>query len=466
MNDDRIQILAKLNNEGNYDGIIQFVLPISLKYPNDIKARYCLAMAYIAKGDRTNGIKHLQNIISQPLNNKKDKLHRLFVNQVILQIVEIAELSLHMGDVLGKNTLQMVRDVKKFGHKFGEKDLELSAENILKRWIHRNSANEQIIAFIPDSPLTLQVEPTNACNLNCTMCPRSKITRKLGFMDPKIFDEMLSGWQNRVLVKQVRHLIFGTTIPILKRGSIKLFFMGEPLLHKQLDKLIESGNRAGCNVGIQTNGTALINKEVRERLIMAQPSVIGISLDGIGEMSYQSVRQGARWQDICKGLEELHKERKEMNLEKKILILISSIIPEWNQTSLERAQGFLEPIRSFVDKIGFVPLSRERDPEFYNESGEITLYPQQPRVGLSKMQPLCTEPFTKLNVLWDGSITPCCYDINCDMPLGHIKDGIDNVWKSSKVKELHDTLLNQDFMKYPLCSACMGKQNVNFTLLF
>ena len=74
----------------------------------------------------------------------------------------------------------------------------------------------------------------------------------------------------------------------------------------------------------------------------------------------------------------------------------------------------------------------------------------------SKLQPLCVEPLTKLNVLWDGSITPCCYDIDCEMPLGHIKDGIDNIWKSSKVKELQEALLNQDFMKYPLCSACMS----------
>lgn len=461
MKNDMMQILSKLNNDKNYEGIIQVTLPISIEHPNDIKARYCLAMAYIAKGDRTNGLKHLQNIIAQPLRAKKeDKLHRLFINRVKLQIVEIAELSLHMGDVLGKNTLQMVRDVKNFGHKFREKDLEHSAENILKRWIHLNSSKQPIVALIPDSPLTLQVEPTNLCNLSCTMCPRSKMTRKLGFMDPKIFDEMLDGWKNRVFVKQIRHLIFGATLPVLKRGSIKLFFMGEPLVHNQLEKLIESGNRAGCNVGIQTNGTALINKEVRERLLIAKPSVISISLDGISEMSYQSVRQGALWLDIGKGLEELHKERREMNLEKKILILVSSIIPEWNQSSLERAQRFLEPIRPFVDQIGFVPLSRERDPEFYNEDGEITLYTKQSIASESKLQPICVEPFTKLNVLWDGSITPCCYDIDCEMPLGHINDGIDNVWKSSIVKELQDALLNNDFKKFPLCSACMGNNKM------
>ncbi|MDR2006797.1 MAG: SPASM domain-containing protein, partial [Acidaminococcales bacterium] len=112
--------------------------------------------------------------------------------------------------------------------------------------------------------------------------------------------------------------------------------------------------------------------------------------------------------------------------------------------------------RPFADKIGFIPLSRERNPEFYNEDGGIALYSRQPIAGAAKPEPLCTEPFTKLNVLWDGSVTPCCYDIDGAMPLGHIKDGIDNVWKSGKAKELREALLNHDFNKYPLCSACMG----------
>ncbi len=461
MKDNVMKVLSKLNSEENYESIIELTSLILIEHPEDIKVHYCLAMAYITKGDRTNGLKHLQNLITQSLStNKENKLHRLFINRIILQTVEITELSLHGGDVLGKNTIQMVKEVKHYAHKLGEKNLEQSAENILKRWIHINSSNQPIVALIPDSPLTLQVEPTNACNLNCTMCPRSKMTRKVGFMDTAIFDEILGEWKNRVLVKQIQHLIFGTTFPIIKRGSIKLFFMGEPLIHNQLDKLIESGKRAGCTVGIQTNGIALINKEVRQKLLSAKPSVIGISLDGINEMSYQSVRQGAHLLDICKGLEGLHKEREEMNLHRKIWIMISSIIPEWNQTSLERAQRFLEPIRPFVDHIGFIPLSRERDPQFYDENGKITLYRKQPIASISKLQPLCVEPFTKLNVLWDGSITPCCYDIDCDMLLGQVKDGIDTIWKSNKVKELQYALLNQDIKKYHLCSVCMGNNKM------
>ena len=34
-----------------------------------------------------------------------------------------------------------------------------------------------------DFPLVLNIEPTNACNLNCYICPRSRSLRKEGYMD-------------------------------------------------------------------------------------------------------------------------------------------------------------------------------------------------------------------------------------------------------------------------------------------
>lgn len=462
MKDATMNILSKLNSEGNYREIIRLISPILIENPEDIKTQYCLAMAYVASGDKSKGLKHLQNLISKSLNtNKESKLHKLFVSQVIVQTAELTELSLHGGDTLGANTLQMVKEVKHYAHKLGDSNLEVSAENILRRWIHKNSSNHSIVTLIEDSPLTLQIEPTNACNLNCTMCPRSKMTRKIGFMDTAIFEEMLGGWKNKLIIKNLQHLIFKNTFSIIKRGSLKLFFMGEPLLHSQLDKLVEMGNLAGCTVGIQTNGIELINKAVRQKLLSAKPSVIGISLDGINTMSYEAVRQGSNWMAICNGLKQLYMEREEMNLHKKIWLMISSIIPKWDQPSLERAQRFLEPIRPFVDHIGFIPLSCERDPKFYDENGNIKLYNKQPINKVSALHPLCAEPFTKLNVLWNGSITPCCYDIDGDMLLGHIKDGIDNVWKSRKVRELQDALLNKAVEKYPLCSACMSNKYSN-----
>jgi radical SAM protein with 4Fe4S-binding SPASM domain len=153
-------------------------------------------------------------------------------------------------------------------------------------------------------------------------------------------------------------------------------------------------------------------------------------------------------------LELLSREREEMGLNKKILITVSSIIPKWNQDSLERSQKFLDSIREFVDYIGFVPLNCERDTEFFNEKGELVAYDKQSDINYNTTGSFCSEPFTKLNVLWDGTVTACCYDIDGKMLLGHVSQGIDNIWRSSKMSELQNSLLNQDYSPYSLCSKC------------
>jgi MoaA/NifB/PqqE/SkfB family radical SAM enzyme len=456
MTNDLVKVLAKLNLEENYEGIIQYTLPIIVEHPEDYSALYCLGMAYVGRGDKSKGLKYLQILINKSLVICENNENKLFINRVKVQVVEITEISLHGGDKLGEKTIQMIIDIHKFGQEIGDKDLIKSTEEILKKWYHKRPLKTPIISLIPDSPFTLQVEPTNTCNLNCTMCPRTKMNRKIGFMEPSIFDEMLDSWKNKFSTKEIKHLIFETIILLIHRGSLKLFFMGESLLHPELNRLIESGNDKGCKVGLQTNGVLLQHDEIRRKLLRAKPGVIGISLDGIDSTSYESVRQGSRWEQVYKGIQLLHKERHEMGLDKKIWIMVSSIIPEWNQTSLERAEKFLSPIRPFVDHLGFIPLSRERDPKFYNENGDIILYSKETIIIPPNFDPLCIEPLTKLNVLWDGTVTACCYDIDGDMPIGHVSEGIDNIWNGDKIHKLQQALLNRETKMYPLCSACMG----------
>jgi radical SAM protein with 4Fe4S-binding SPASM domain len=446
--------LRIFNFEGSYEKIIKCIMPVVADNPKDYKALYCIGMAYIAEGDRIKGLKYLQQLISIWNNIVVDKNSMLFINRVKAQVVEISEIYLHSGDTLGDETINTIRDINKLARKNSDKELFASTEGILKRWYHKLPSKRPIIAQISELPLILQVEPTNLCNLKCTMCPRSSMTRELGYMDIHMFSEMLYSWENRCAVIPIKHLIFGTNILLTHRGSLKLFFMGEPMLHPQLNKLIEIGNSAGCKVGLQTNGSMLDKEDIRKKMLSAAPAVIGVSLDGIDPTSYESVRPGSRWEQVCRGLELLSRERDELGLNKKTLITVSSIIPKWNQESLKRSEKFLDPIREFVDSVGFIPLSCERDPEFFNENGDIVAYNKHSEISYNTAGSLCTEPFTKLNVLWDGTVTACCYDIDGKMPLGHISSGIDNIWRSSKMTELHNSLLNKDTSLHPLCTTC------------
>ena len=46
-------------------------------------------------------------------------------------------------------------------------------------------------------PRLLSIELTNACNANCIMCPRSKLTRKTAQMDFELFKKIIDNCQDR-----------------------------------------------------------------------------------------------------------------------------------------------------------------------------------------------------------------------------------------------------------------------------
>ena len=82
------------------------------------------------------------------------------------------------------------------------------------------------------------IEITNVCNLQCDFCPTTK--RKSAFMKVDLFSKILD---------QIK----GHT------EYIYLHVKGEPLLHPELDKLLDISYEKGFKVNITTNGT-LIHK--------------------------------------------------------------------------------------------------------------------------------------------------------------------------------------------------------------
>lgn len=89
------------------------------------------------------------------------------------------------------------------------------------------------------------VEITNVCNLKCDFCPQTK--RKQEFMSIETFEKILDQ------IKEYTNYIY-------------LHVKGEPLLHPEIDKLLDLSYEKGFQVNITTNGT-LIHK-VKDKLIM------------------------------------------------------------------------------------------------------------------------------------------------------------------------------------------------------
>ena len=97
-------------------------------------------------------------------------------------------------------------------------------------------------------PPSLQIEPTNHCNLNCICCPTLASTREKGYMDFDLFRRIIDD-ASQIGVKRVH-----------------LYLHGESLLHPKIVDMIGYVKSKAIGFHLTTNGT-LFNKQKIEAIL-------------------------------------------------------------------------------------------------------------------------------------------------------------------------------------------------------
>jgi radical SAM protein with 4Fe4S-binding SPASM domain len=202
---------------------------------------------------------------------------------------------------------------------------------------------------------------------------------------------------------------------------------GEPLLHKDIFRMIEYAKNKGVNyVVMNTNGTLLTDKMI-DRIINSKLDIIRFSIDGSAE-TFKRVR-GVELENIEKNIKKLKiiKEKKRPGLKMGVVFTV--------EEDTERdAEEYINHWEKIVDHVRL-----------------------QPKLITSPRTEVCPEPFGKdygkLVVLWDGRVIPCCVDYNANLMIGNIQnDTIPNLWKSEKLNILREQHLKGEFPD--TCANC------------
>lgn len=116
---------------------------------------------------------------------------------------------------------------------------------------------------------------------------------------------------------------------------------GEPLLHREIYKMISMANQQGCFTTMTSNGTAL-NKRNAEKLIDAELGKLTISVDGMRSATYDAIRIGASFEKVTANLARLSEmtERRNSSLE----LCIAFTIQEDNADELDEILPWMESI--------------------------------------------------------------------------------------------------------------------------
>jgi MoaA/NifB/PqqE/SkfB family radical SAM enzyme len=262
----------------------------------------------------------------------------------------------------------------------------------------------------PDRPfLAFQIQITSRCNLRCPICTKNV------FCSEWIDGDMDMGTYRAI----------GRAFPYLKQVYIDAW--GEPLLHPDFWEMASIAREGGCSVGTTTNGT-LINREVARRLADGL-DVVGISMDGATAGTYESIRRGAKFDEVVEGVRELIAAKKELRADGYPLV---SLLFLKNRRNIHELPGVVDLAAELgADEVIASNLTYVAKPEHevlrvYSLQGAapeylaildqarkrakhrglgLHIYPLEPkRVAFCEARPL-----EALHITWDGFVSPCVY---------------------------------------------------------
>ncbi|MBO4250171.1 MAG: radical SAM protein [Paludibacteraceae bacterium] len=263
---------------------------------------------------------------------------------------------------------------------------------------------------ISHMPLFVSVEPAAVCQLRCPECPvgirsrqTSPVSRQM-LMSREVWERVL---------REVKE----------KAWVIQFYFQGEPLLNRDLPRMIEEAHQEGLYTIVSTNAQA-ITPELAEELVRAGLNRIIVSMDGLSEESYQAYRVGGSLEQCKNALRYLHEAKlKIKNYELKIelqCLRLRTNEHEWEHFRREYK-------RLGADRLVF------KTAQLYDYRNGHPLMPTNPRYsrylrgkdGLYHRRPLskgCWRAWSGAVVTTEGDVLPCCYDKSHAHAYGNIKE--------------------------------------------
>ncbi len=277
---------------------------------------------------------------------------------------------------------------------------------------------------VPAVPDWLQVEINNSCNLACVMCPRAAMRRPVRLMT----------------LEEFRPIAAAAACAGIPR--LRLFLLGEPLLHPDLLEMIRYAKSAGLpSVEINTNAVAL-TPELSRGLVAAGLDEIVFSLDGIDAESYESIRLGASYEQVVENIEGFLRLRQEAGA-KRPRAIVQTILMQPTQ------RGMQQFVEHWQERADLVRVQAVR--EYHGVQG-LSVCPQG---EFGELRP-CPALWSYLVVLSNLQVVPCCTDINGDLALGDLRERpLLETWRRHpRLQALRRAHLSLEFSAYPLCAGC------------
>ena len=279
-----------------------------------------------------------------------------------------------------------------------KKMVQMDPKETIKLNLKRRSEVVDKVYIKDDLPLPTWIELSliDACNRKCVFCPKSNES-----VAPDTFQKM-----SKLIIDKIHDDLNNLGF----KGIISLAGYGEPLLHKDINYIVEKLSRV-ADVEIITNGDPLSSKKHQE-LYISKASKVLVSM-------YDGPEQIKKFKDLTK----------RANVPEEIIILRDRWYDKQNDFGVKLT----------------------------NRAGTIDTGDQEPTNKYTK----CYYPTYQLLIDWNGDVFLCPQDWQRRVTMGNImQESIKEIWVGKTISKFRKNLLEGKRCNKP-CSDC----NANGTLL-
>ena len=288
-------------------------------------------------------------------------------------------------------------------------------------------------------PISVSIEPTTTCNLECPECPSGlrAFTRPTGNLTTELFDSIIDQ-----IAQYTTYLTF--------------YFQGEPFIHPKFLDMVKSASTKGIYTATSTNAHYLTQKKALETVKSGLDRLI-ISIDGTTQEVYEQYRKSGKLDKVIEGTKNIVQAKEQLN-SRTPFVVFQFLVVQPNEHQIEEVKHLSK--RLGVDQVVF------KTAQIYDYKNGNNLIPTLDKYSRYKKNPNntysikntltnhCWRLWQSCVITWDGKVVPCCFDKDATHQLGELKSTpFKEIWNGKKYQNFRSAVLRSR-SEIDICANC------------
>lgn len=288
-------------------------------------------------------------------------------------------------------------------------------------------------------PISVSIEPTTTCNLECPECPSGlrEFTRPTGNLSVPVFQNIIDQ-----IGSKITYLTF--------------YFQGEPFIHPKFLDMVSIASKKKIYTATSTNAHYLSDKLARRTVESGLDRLI-ISIDGTTQEVYEQYRKSGKLDKVIEGTKNIISWKRKLG-SKTPFVVFQFLVVHPNEHQIENVQKLGNELG--VDQVVF------KTAQIYNYENGNPLIPTNEKYSRyvqqkdgtyaikNKFENHCWRLWQSCVITWDGKMVPCCFDKDAKHQLGDLKnDNFYSIWNGEKYNRFRSAVLRSR-KEIDICANC------------